>query len=311
MSSDRRWRGVALAISLALFPGFASAQPRNAHTAAMSDSEFADWMQGLESGLGAAVDRLLDAARNGADAQFQPLLIPATGGTQASLSDNRTGSDLGPLTIARLRPFATACTPSTDPSEYIFTLPPTHGASYVCDGEAGYGLYAIFDDSGTRIESISLWGPRSNADIPPMSDEERARIQASDAASEATQRAEVMRVAGTVDALFAAAIAGDRARFDALLGRGFEGGGAVFADDRLARSNGVPLTIDTLRPIARQCRRDVEEPYQSMDMGNEINQDAPYICNDQPGHRLLVGFEENGTKIAWMTLEGRVRWPFP
>lgn len=311
MKGGRRWWGAALAMSLALFPCFAFAQPRNAHTEAMSESEFADWMQGLETGLDAAIDRLVDAARSGADAQFQQLLRPFTGNAQASLSDNRTGSDLGPLTVARLRPFAAACTRSAESSEYVFTLPPTHRVNYVCGGETGYDLYAIFDDSGTRIESISLWGPRSNADIPPMSDAEWARIQASDAASEAERRAEVMRVAGTVDALFAAALAGDQARFSALLGRGFEGGGAAFADDRLARSQGAPLTIEALRPIALQCRRDAEEPYQSMDMSDEILHEAPYICNGESGHRIIVSFEENGTKIASVMVEGRVRWPFP
>jgi hypothetical protein len=144
-----------------------------------------------------------------------------------------------------------------------------------------------------------------------MSDEERARIQASYAASQAEERAEVMRVAGTVDALFAAALAGDQARFAALLGRGFEGGGAAFADDRLARSAGAPLTIEALRPIALQCRRDAGEPDQSMTMSDEIIQEAPYICNGEPEHRIVVVFEENGTKIAGVTVEGRVRWPFP
>lgn len=278
----------------------------------MSDSEFADWMQGLESGLDAVIDRLLDAARTGADSQFQRQLVrPVAEDAQASLSDNRLGSDLGPLTLARIRPFATACTRGMAPREHIFTLPPTHTVSYVCDGEAGYELYAIFDDSGTRIESISLWGPRSNADTPPMTDEERARIQASDAASEAEERAEIMRVAGTVDALFAAAIAGDQVRFAALLGRGFEGGGAVLADDRSGVRQAGPLTLEALRPIAAACRRAEEEPYQNMDMSDEINQEAPYICNGEPGFRLLARFEENGAKVASLHIEGRVRLPFP
>jgi hypothetical protein len=313
MKDHRRWRGVALAISLALFPSLASAQPRNAHTEAMSDSEFADWMQGLESGLDAVIDRLLDAARTGADSQFQQQLVPPVAGdAQASLSDDRIGSDLGPLTLARLRPFATACARGRAPREHIFTLPPTHTVSYVCDGEAGYELYAIFNDSGTRIESISLWGPRSNADVPPMSDEERARIQASAAASEAEERAEVMRVAATVDTLFAAALAGDRESFQALLGRGLDGGGAALADDRSAGSLAVPLTLEALRPIAAECRRmPGDEPYQNLDMSDRINQEARFICNGVPGHFLYAGFEENGTRIGWLRLEGPVRRPFP
>jgi len=261
----------------------------------------------------ARIDRLLDAVRANDEALFATLV----GGMEsAGPTDAENGPQLGdygaspqyygPLTLASLRRFAAACRydgpdPQAPPDPLQF------GGRYTCDGEAGHTLGAQFSLDGLRAVWITIMTPADHRALAEQGD----RIAAQDAVAEAAYRDEVGRVAGTVDALFAAAREGDSARFRALLGRG-ERGGPTLSDDRGAEPRVVPLTVEALRPIAAACSRTPgEEPYQRFDQFEQLLQDAAFICDGEPGYLLIARFERNGARISWLQLEGRVRRPFP
>ena len=260
------------------------------------------------------IDRLLDAVRANDEAVFATLV----GGLETPLpSDPYSGPQLGdyaaeptyygPLTLASLRRFANACTYS-GPDPNVPAEPLVFGGVYTCDGEAGHTLTAQFSLDGRRAVWITIMSPADHRALA----EQGERIRAQDAVAETERRAEVAQVSGVVDALFAAALAADRTRFDALVGRGFEGRGAGLTDDRGAERQPGPLTLERLRPIAAECRRDTsEEPYQYFDMWGEIEQEARFTCNGIPGHVLVAGFEQNGTRVGWLRLEGPIRRPLP
>lgn len=264
--------------------------------------------------LKARVEQLLDMVRANDEARFATLIgrifpdePPMDPDEGPLLGDYATDPIYyGPLTLASLRRFARDC-------RYTgvdISVPPDplrfHGI-YSCNGEAGHTMGVHFSADGRLAVWITIMSPQAIA----RAAEQGAEMMAADAASVAAERAEVMRVAGTVDALFAAAVAGDQARFDALLGAGFEGRGPVLSDERSGVRRAVPLTLEALRPIAAACHRGEELPYQATDMSDQITQDGPLTCDGESGMRLLAVFEQNGTRVASLVVEGRVRLPFP
>jgi hypothetical protein len=264
--------------------------------------------------LKAKVDRLLDSVRANDEARFatligrifpdEPPMDPDEGPLLGDYAIDPTY--YGPLTLASLRRFARDCS-YTGADSSIPPAPLRFFGVYRCNGESGHTMGVHFSADARLAVWITIMSPQVRAEAA----ERGAELMAADAASEVERLAEVMRVAGTVDALFAAAAARDQARFDALLGEGFEGGGPVLSDERSGVRQAGPLTLEALRPIAVACRREGEEPYQVMDMSDEINQEGPLVCDGESGFRLLAGYERNGTRIAWLRVEGRVRVPFP
>lgn len=260
------------------------------------------------------IDRLLDAVRANDEALFATLI----GGLETDEPpDAYNGPQLGDyaaepnyygaLTLAALRRFATACT-YAGPNPEVPADPSVFSGFFTCNGEAGHSLTAGFSLDGRRVSAITIMSPADHRALG----EQGERLRAEDAVAEAERRAEVAAVTAVVDQLFAAALAGDEARFNALLGRGYQGRGATLVDDRGAAPQGGTLTIAALRPIATDCRRDQgEEPYQYFDMSGEIEQEARFICNGVAGHVLTAGFERNGTRVGWLRLEGQVRRPLP
>lgn len=263
----------------------------------------------------ARVDTLLDAVRAGDEARFATLVgrifpdQPPSDPDEGPLLGDYAAEPpyYGPLTLASLRRFATACSYS-GPDARMPVQPLSFSGLYSCGGEPGHSLGVHFSADGRLAVWITIMSPRMQAEA----DARGLQMQAEDAVAMAEQARDVTRIAGRVDALFVAALAGDRTRFDALVGRGFEGRGATLSDERHGEPVAGPLTMEALRPIAAACRRALDEPpYQSFDMAEEINQEAAYICDGEPGYVLHAGFEQGGARIGWLRMEGRIRRPMP
>jgi hypothetical protein len=264
--------------------------------------------------LKAKVDLLLDSVRANDEARFATLVgrifsdEPPVDPDEGPLLGDYAADPIyyGPLTLASLRRFARDCR-YTGPDSDLPQDPLRFHGLYNCSGEAGHTMGVHFSADARLAVWITIMSPQDHAELASQN----ARIAAADAISAAAERAEVMRVAGTVDALFAAAAAGDQARFNELLGEGFEGGGPVLSDERAGVRRAVPLTLEALRPIAAACRRGEEEPYQAMNMSDQIIQEGPLVCGGEAGMRLIAVYEQNGTRVASLVVEGRVRLPWP
>lgn len=300
-----------LAMAGALALGLVHAVPGATQPAAAPtpESDYEGWERALEARLNREMDALIDAGRTGDEARIAALMVAADAETSGPrMHDYRaSGADRLALTREALRDFATRCRRSREQQEFFLTVAYSLSVQYECGGDPGYSIYAFWNEEGDRIESLSVYGPESSRELSPAEiTVNQAAVAAENAVYEAEREAEEARFRATVDALFAAAAAGDQARFAALLGRGHEGRGTAFRDDR-NEIIGVPITIEAVRPLAAACRR-ADEPSQLMSgmEPTDMSQTAWFLCD---GRRTYIeaGFEENGAKIHFLIVEGEVR----
>lgn len=98
-----------------------------------------------------------------------------------------------------------------------------------------------------------------------------------------------------VDAIVAAARAGDWVRFDGLVAAGFD-----MVDEREPQPGG--LSRDSLAEFARACRRShlQDEVVPTSPYSHEVR----YECGDEAGYLLSARWDEPGLKIDWLGLRG-------
>lgn len=119
--------------------------------------DYETWERALRDRLDGAIDSLLAAARDGDEARVADLVVTGEDGFGPSFSDDGVDRDhRGLLTAARMQPVARDCRRAPAQPEFILTIAPTHTVNLLC-GEAPYTLFAIFDEAGERIESITLY----------------------------------------------------------------------------------------------------------------------------------------------------------
>ncbi len=235
----------------------------------------------------ARIDRLLEAVRADDERGFAALVDPRDSeeDEQSTMIADYAAdpSTYEALTVASLRRFANACT-YAGPDPEMITEPPFFAGLYTCNGEPGHSLVAQFGADGRVAVGMTIRSPSDR--LAQLRFDARSRA-----------------ASAIVDALFEAALAEDRARFDEFVGTG-DRRRPVLTDSRgAAAPRVVPLTPQALRPIAAECRRAPgERPRESVEKLGQVVQEAIYVCGGGSRYHLFAGFGADAT-VVWMRIE--------
>ncbi len=242
----------------------------------------------LRAQMIATLDALLASVRDGDAARYGALVSPAATFTDRAAAANGPN----PLTAERLRRFAAECR-RVGERGFVPTAPPTHIATYECNGHRGFELYAAYGDGGRWIAEIRMDGPGPTA----AEWAQDAQLEAAEVAREIVLRREVPL---TLDRLFDAVRRGDQAAFDALIAPAVPESG--YNDWRDGHYRQGPLTIARLLPMVERCRRS-DEPYSGFQAG-PMNQGAHYLCDGRPFYTLISWVSGDGASIVRLTAIG-------